>query len=85
MNWVAEGSTDGIDWVELDRRENYCLFENSNIIRTFSVSSSPEIRMIRIRNIGKSRAGNDILEFSGLEIFGTLIEKDEAEDHAART
>jgi hypothetical protein len=85
MNWVAEGSTDGIDWVELDRQENYCLFENRNVIRTFSVSSSPEIRMIRIRNIGKSRRGNNLLELSGLEIFGTLIEKDEAEDDAAWT
>jgi hypothetical protein len=78
MNWIFEGSTDGIDWEELDRQENYLLFENGNVIRTFSISSSLEIRLFRIRNIGKSRCGNDLLEFSGLEIFGTLIEKDEA-------
>jgi hypothetical protein len=78
MSWMIEGSTDGIHWEELNRQANYCAFGNPNVILTFSISSSPEIRMIRIRNIGESNPASHLLEFSGLELFGTLTEKDAA-------
>jgi hypothetical protein len=73
-NWVIEGSQDGNSWIELDRRDNNNELNGGDPTRTFSISRSEEVRLIRIRQTGLNHAGYHILLFSSFEIFGCLIE-----------
>jgi hypothetical protein len=73
-NWVIEGSQDGNSWIELDRQDNNNELNGRNLTRTFSISRSEEVRMIRIRQTGLNHAGDQYLMFSSFEIFGHLIE-----------
>jgi hypothetical protein len=71
---VIEGSNDGSSWVEVDRRSNTRDLDGSSLTKTFPVCRSAEFQMIQLRQIGKNSAGNDVLAFSCLEIFGSLTE-----------
>jgi hypothetical protein len=73
-SWVLEVSSDGSNWVEIDRRENNNELNGASKISTFSISKSMECRMIRLCQIGQNHQGNHHLLFSALEIFGFLIE-----------
>jgi hypothetical protein len=73
-SWVIEVSDDGSDWFEIDRRENNNELNGRSLIHTFSVSTSKECRMIRLRQIGPTHYGEHYLQFSALEIFGSLHE-----------
>jgi hypothetical protein len=67
-SWVIEGSNDGKQWIELDRR-----IKNPALRRLFEVSRSHRIKMIRLWQTGKNCAGTDVLAISAFEIFGLLI------------
>ena len=78
-SWVIEGSDDGLDWREIDRRE-----DDKNLCKSF-VTTSFEIRccdqmykMLRVRQIGPSWSqfsfGKQkfVLRLSTLEFFGSI-------------
>jgi hypothetical protein len=73
-SWVIEGSIDGSNWIEIDRRDNNNELNGKNISGQFAISHPDEFRMIRLRQTGKNHAGHDHLTFSAFEIFGTFLE-----------
>jgi hypothetical protein len=73
-NWVVEVGSDGVSWVEIDRRRNNSELNGADITRTFNVRKTAEGRFIRLVNVGKSHSGYDRLIISSFEIFGHLIE-----------
>jgi hypothetical protein len=73
-SWIIEGSVNGSSWTELDRRENNTELNGVKLTRTFSISQSEEIRMIRMRQIGLNHAGNHHLLLTAFEVFGSLFE-----------
>jgi hypothetical protein len=73
-DWVVEGSNDGISWTEIDRREDNSDLNASNVTKTFAITRSVEVRMIRLRQVGANHFGHHYLLLSSLEIFGSLIE-----------
>ena len=75
-NWVIEGSNDGLNWKQLDRRENERSLVGLDIKKTFCIEQSLEAneryRYLRIKLIGADSDGNYYLVFSALEYFGFL-------------
>jgi hypothetical protein len=74
QSWNLEGSVDGQSWIKLDQRIDKTSLKSTGAIATFVISKSSQLRMIRIRQIGKNSSGNDILVINAFEIFGGLTE-----------
>jgi hypothetical protein len=72
--WVLEGSTDGQNWVRLDRRKNNDLLNDRSAMAIFPVANPEAVNMIRLRQTGQNHGGTDGLVIASLELFGTLIE-----------
>jgi hypothetical protein len=73
-SWVIEGSIDGSSWTELDSRSNNSELNGQNLIGTWPTTVQLQSRYIRFRMTGQNHYGSHYLVFSGLELFGTLIE-----------
>ena len=85
-NWVIEGSSNGSEWVEIDKRENNndlngCYFEHY-----FPISTRKSYQYIRIRSIGKDHcedsntfAISHYMTIVNFEIFGSLFQDDTIE------
>jgi hypothetical protein len=73
-SWIFEGSLDGSNWNELDRRENDSTMNNEHQIGTFTVSVRDEYQYLRLRQTGKNAYGHDYLVLYAFEVFGRLIE-----------
>jgi hypothetical protein len=71
-SWVIEGSLDGQRWTELDRKKNDGQLKGRNAYASFAMSTSAEVRMIRLRQTGKNHVGNNYLALSAFEVFGTI-------------
>jgi hypothetical protein len=71
-SWVVEGSVDGLNWIELDRRPNNYDLNRPVVIRSFSVSKSTDCRFIRLQQTGPNHRNDNNLVFSYLELFGTF-------------
>jgi hypothetical protein len=72
-NWIIEGSTDGIEWVEIDHRENSTELNARNVTASFKIAGELEgWTMLRMRMIGRDHAGHNILRVSGIEYFGYI-------------
>ena len=72
ISWVIEGSNDESSWVSLDTRntEDLC---GDYIVKNYSCSNTSGFhRYIRIRQTGLTKAGNNYLQLSEIEFFGTL-------------
>lgn len=71
-SWVVEGSLDGVNWIELDRRENNTALKGMKEA-VFSIYRYDYFRFMRLRQIGNNH--DDMTGFcvSAIEIFGTLI------------
>jgi hypothetical protein len=72
MNWMLEGSMDGQNWIELDRRDNCRELVGLNRSATFSVSRRAFFQQIRLRQHGKDSNGYDFLTVNAFELFGDL-------------
>jgi hypothetical protein len=70
INWALEGSVNGTDWIELDRRSNCRDLCGLNKSATFSASENDFFRMIRILQWGSSSNGNQYLTINAFELFG---------------
>jgi hypothetical protein len=77
-HWILEGSSDGQDWVEIDRRDNDLSLNQMNPIVHFGcvTTNSRAMKMIRFRLTGKDSLGSHYLCISGLELFGSLFLSD---------
>jgi hypothetical protein len=73
-SWLVETSADGENWREVAREENNEKLNSSRFTGTFAVAGGGECRFIRLVNIGRNHCGDDGLEISAWEIFGSLIE-----------
>jgi hypothetical protein len=73
-SWVIEGSMDGSEWTEMDRRIDNSDLNDRNATRTFRLARSEECKFMRLRQIGKNHSGNDVIVISSFEVFGTLID-----------
>jgi hypothetical protein len=74
-SWLVETSADGENWREVAREENNQQLNNgSRFTATFAVAGGGECPFIRLVNIGRNHYGNDCLNISAWEIFGSLIE-----------
>ena len=77
-SWVIEVSNDGTEnsWREIDRRDNDYNLNGALLTVNFEISHVPResFRFLRLRQTGKNHRGFNYLNFSGLEIFGTLFE-----------
>jgi uncharacterized coiled-coil protein SlyX len=71
-SWVLEGSMNGEDWTELDRRKNDSHLKEDLAVHTFEVKSPFECRFIRLTQTGKNHSDSHRLAFCSLEIFGGL-------------
>jgi hypothetical protein len=72
INWILEGSIDGNNWIELDRRDNCREIAGQNRSATFSVSKREVVQQIRLRQHGKESSGYDHLTVSAIKLFGYL-------------
>jgi hypothetical protein len=73
-SWVIEGSLDGQEWTEIDRRRDNKDLIGEHAVAAFEVSQSVECRFIRLRQTGKNHYGTDYLSFCAFEVFGTVLE-----------
>lgn len=81
--WVIEGSNSGEEWKILDSRNNITILNGKSITHTFNIQENlgkdEYYRYLRIRQTGlnarndQSNNGN-ILAFSALEYFGSMIQ-----------
>jgi hypothetical protein len=74
QSWLVETSTGGESWRGVAREENNKQLNGTRFSYTFAVTGGGECRFIRLVNIGRNHVGNDILQISWWEIFGSLIE-----------
>jgi hypothetical protein len=52
-SWVVERSNDGKSWIELDRRDSQSQAARCCITKTFAISRSEPVRIIRLRQIAE--------------------------------
>jgi hypothetical protein len=74
-SWRLEGLTDGLPWIEIDRRENDdTTLDQKGAIGAFSIreGNRREFRMIRIRQTGKNSSSRNTLGLASLEFFGVV-------------
>ena len=74
IQWVIEGSNDGSNWREVDRRNTQDL-NGKSIVKTYFCedTKSERFRFIKLRQTGKDAQGYNYLALSGIEFFGTLF------------
>ena len=74
IQWVIEGSNDGSEWREIDRRNTQDL-NGKSIVKTYSCGGggSESFRYLRLRQTGKNACGCDQQYLSSIEFFGTLF------------
>jgi hypothetical protein len=73
-SWIFEGSLDGSNWDELDRRENDSTTNSDHRTGSFAVSVRDKYRYLRLRQTGMNANGNDYLTICAFEVFGRLHE-----------
>ncbi|OHT14326.1 hypothetical protein TRFO_15380 [Tritrichomonas foetus] len=74
-NWVLEGSKDGYNWKQLDKRINNSDLKEMNVVAKFHISNPFQCRYIRLKQIGSNWNGSEYLIITGIEFFGKLISK----------
>jgi hypothetical protein len=73
-SWVIEGSMDGLNWAEVDRRTENDDLKVSPNIASFALANPMECTFIRLTQTGESRPGGDQLRIWGVEFFGAILE-----------
>ena len=72
--WDLEVSNDGSEWEVVDRRELKEYLKGEYVTHNFTISAPPlgNFRFVRLRQTGENFGGQNCLDISSLEIFGTL-------------
>jgi hypothetical protein len=73
-SWLLEGSLDGVEWIEIDRRTDNFDLEEKPWLASFPTSNSPLCGFIRLTQTGENHKGNNELIIAALEVFGMLLE-----------
>ena len=73
-SWVIEGSSNGNDWLELDRRHGLNDLNDRYKVKNFSCKNPGAFRYIRLKQIGKSHCDSYNLALTNIEFFGILKE-----------
>jgi hypothetical protein len=73
-SWLVETSVDGESWREIVRHPSNGCLNGSRFIDAFDAPAGGECRFIRLVNIGRNHFGNDRVNISVWEIFGSLFE-----------
>jgi hypothetical protein len=73
-SWILEGSMDGVNWTEIDRRTDV-EWDGSYSTRSFDVSESVESTFVRLTQTDKNVEGKDTLYFCHFDVFGTVWEQ----------
>jgi hypothetical protein len=77
VQWVVEGSDDASIWTELDRRAAITqLCHPSNRCCFNCTDRDKQFWFIRIRQTGLNSGGMNILNLSGIEFYGDLVEEE---------
>jgi hypothetical protein len=71
-SWVLEGSTNDIDWLEIDRQQSKNDLNGRSRVKTWPVKSPGNYRYFRLTQTGKSHCDSDMLVLTGIEFFGTF-------------
>jgi hypothetical protein len=74
-NWILEGSTDGSEWIELDRRVNDAHLQDCDRSTAFAIAEPIEVRMVRLRQTGVNHEGTNSMVVNAFELFGELREQ----------
>ncbi|OHS93605.1 F5/8 type C domain containing protein [Tritrichomonas foetus] len=70
--WILEGSNNGKDWDEIDKR-NTPVLNGPNRFQTFpSTKTHDKFQFIRIRQVGANFRGDNIFAIASIEFFGTI-------------
>ena len=73
VDWVIEGSNDGNEWKEVDRRHTREL--RGHVVKTYEcegASCLESFRYLRLHQTGKNSNGDDRICLCNIEFFGTL-------------
>jgi hypothetical protein len=79
-SWVLEGSDDGENWDEIDRREANNDLNGRSKVKTFTCQQPAKVRKLRLRQIGKNHHNADDIQLSGVEFFGRLFNAELSRD-----
>jgi hypothetical protein len=74
-SWAVEISKDGTTWTQIDHHEGSSDLNDKNATQTFAVTATAAGKHIKLVNIGRNHwegVGDDCLNISSWEIFGTL-------------
>jgi hypothetical protein len=71
-SWVIEGWNDKEEWIELDGQNDRSELTGTGCQKRFTVSHPCDVRMIRLRQTGKSSSNQNYLNVRSLELFGDL-------------
>jgi hypothetical protein len=80
-SWVVEGSMDGKEWCEIDRREGTEELNGKSKVATWKCREPRKVRIVRIRQTGKNHRNLDDIQLSGVEFFGRVFDAGDEEDH----
>jgi hypothetical protein len=73
VQWVVEGSDDGTGWEELDKRVAVNQLTNRGNRCCFRCKIEKEFGLIRIRQTGPNSSGMHMLNLTGVEFYGELV------------
>jgi hypothetical protein len=76
-SWVVEGSVDGANWTEIDRKTDTEDFKSRTgppSMSSFPVSNPAESRFIRLTQTDRRHSNDNELWLGAVEFFGTLYE-----------
>jgi hypothetical protein len=69
-SWILEGSMDGVNWTEIDRRTDVDWPDHPSL-QSFAVSKSVDCTFIRFTQTDANRRGTDELHLADFELFGS--------------
>ncbi|OHT04313.1 hypothetical protein TRFO_28198 [Tritrichomonas foetus] len=72
-SWVIEGSTNGQNWSEIDRRDDNNELNGKSKVATFMCASLYDSQFIRLRQTGPNHYGDHYLILTNIEFFGDLV------------
>jgi hypothetical protein len=72
QNWTIEGSLNGTNWIELDRRNECRELLGMNRSATFQTSRGEFVQLVRLRQHGVNSSNEHCLTLSAFELFGTV-------------
>jgi serine/threonine protein kinase len=76
-SWVLQGSMEtdptGLDWINLDVRENTMDLNGRSRIGIFPVSSSIDVRSIKLKQTGLNHARDHFLILTNIEFYGSIL------------